>query len=66
MHRVRPGVASLLGDLLGLDDFHNLRLARVWLGVEDVNARLMVFTFLRAKRLILMSLDEGSGVRYAV
>ncbi len=39
MHRVRPGVAGFLRDLLGFDDFDDLRLARVGLGVEDMNAR---------------------------
>jgi len=39
MYGVGPRVAGFLRDLLGFDDFDDLRVARVWLGVEDVNAR---------------------------
>ena len=39
MYGVGPRVAGSLRDLLGFDDFDDLRLARVGLGVEDVNAR---------------------------
>src|SRR6516164_10156664 len=39
MHGVRPRVASLLGDVLRLDDLDDLRFARVGLGVENINAR---------------------------
>ncbi len=39
MDGVRARVAGLLGDLLRLDHLDDLRLARVGLGVEDVDAR---------------------------
>ena len=39
MDRVRARVAGLLGDLLRLDHLDDLRVARVGLGVEDVDAR---------------------------
>ena len=34
--------------------------------LDIADAGLMVLTFLRANRLILMALGEGGGVRYAV
>ena len=39
MDGVGPRVAGLLGNLFGLDHLHDLRLARIGLGVENVNAR---------------------------
>ena len=39
MHGVRARIAGLLGDLLRLDHLDDLRIARVGLGVEDVDAR---------------------------
>ena len=37
--RVHPGIAGFLGDLLGLDHLHDLRIARIGLGIEDVQSR---------------------------
>ena len=39
VHGMRPGVAGAVGELGGLDRPNLLRLPRVWLGVEDVQAR---------------------------
>ena len=39
MDGVRPRVAGLLEDLLGLDDLVDLRLRRIRLGVDDINPR---------------------------
>jgi hypothetical protein len=39
MDRVRGGIAGAPGERLGLDDLHDLRLARIRLRVEDVDAR---------------------------
>src|SRR5437879_11981005 len=36
---VRPAVSGALQDRLGLDDFYQARLARIRLGIDDVNAR---------------------------
>ena len=39
VNRVRPRVAGLLEDLLGLDDLVNLRLRGIRFGIHDVNSR---------------------------
>ena len=39
MHSMRPAVARARRDLLGLDRLHQLRVSRVGLGIENVDAR---------------------------
>ena len=39
VNRVRPRVAGLREDFLGLDDFVNFRLRRIRLGIDDINPR---------------------------
>ncbi len=36
---VHPGIAGFLGDLLGLDHLHDLRITRIGFGIEDVQSR---------------------------